>query len=75
MIALHAAVSLAEYFGEQNLEALVLTDLEAMHDVWTVLAELAGQERGARSLLMDPKEEQMVQMQGTVGCSEVGGQV
>ena len=65
---MNAAMSLAEYFGEQGGEAMVLCDFEAMSDVWNVLAELAGQERGARNLLMDPREEEMVQMQGTAGC-------
>eukprot|EP00439_Symbiodinium_sp_Y106_P004028 s6491_g1.t1 len=43
-----------------------------MSDVWNVLAEIAGQERSARGLLVDPKEEQWVQMQGTVIRESIG---
>ena len=72
MIAINAATAFAEYFGEEGGEGVVLCDFEAMHDVWNVLAELAGQERAARGLLMDPKEEQWVQMQGTVIRESIG---
>lgn len=72
MIAINAAAAFAEYFGEEGGEGVVLCDFEAMHDVWNVLAELAGQERAARGLLMDPKEEQWVQMQGTVIRESIG---
>jgi len=73
MIAINAAISFAEYFGcEEESEALVLCDFEAMSDVWNVLAEIAGQERSARGLLVDPKEEQWVQMQGTVIRESIG---
>eukprot|EP00913_Durusdinium_trenchii_P030681 g28735.t1 len=79
MIACNAAMTLAEYFGEEGGEGVMLCDFEAMHDVWNILAEMAGQERSARGLIVDPKdshascwfqfqyqEEQWVQMQGTV---------
>lgn len=72
MIATNAAISFAEYFGYEEGEALVLCDFEAMSDVWNVLAEIAGQERSARGLLVDPKEEQWVQMQGTVIRESIG---
>jgi len=71
MIATNAAIAFAEHVCEEG-EAMVLCDFEAMHDVWNVLAEIAGQERSARGLLVDPKEEQWVQMQGTVVRESIG---
>ncbi|CAJ1424092.1 unnamed protein product [Effrenium voratum] len=72
MIAVNAAMALGEHFEEEDGEAVVLCDLEAHHDVWTELADLAGQERSARGLLMDPKEEKWIQMQGTVIRESIG---
>eukprot|EP00931_Biecheleriopsis_adriatica_P088910 TRINITY_DN63134_c0_g1_i1.p1 TRINITY_DN63134_c0_g1~~TRINITY_DN63134_c0_g1_i1.p1 ORF type:complete len:694 (-),score=163.03 TRINITY_DN63134_c0_g1_i1:31-2112(-) len=66
MLALNAAMAFAEYFCEADGEAMVLCEFLSMHNVWNVLADVAGKEREARGILLDPKEEEWVQMQGTV---------
>ncbi|CAE8620585.1 unnamed protein product [Polarella glacialis] len=66
MIALSAALSFAESFSEKDGEALVLGEFESMHRVWNALADVAGQERQAKGILVDPADSNWVDMAGTI---------
>lgn len=66
VVALNAAMAFAENFCEKAGEAVVVCELEPMHRVWNVLADFAGKERQAKGILVDPKEDSWVKMEGTI---------
>lgn len=66
MIAMHAAMSLAQEFSDEFGDATVVMELWPMMQVWLTLANVAGEERASRGLTVDPQDENWVDMEGTI---------
>jgi len=66
VIAMNAAVAIAESFDDLDGEAAVVVDLEPMHRVWNELAEAASKDR------VGPlDEDQFVEVDGTLISSSI----
>jgi len=66
MVAMNAAVAFAEHFNDKNGEALVVMEFEPQSRVWAILSDAAGEERRAKGIIVNPKDEAWVQMEGTI---------
>jgi len=66
VIAMNAAVAIAEAFNDKDGEAAVVLDLEPMHRVWNELAEAAMKDRGEFEV-----EDEFVEMDGTLIQSSI----
>lgn len=66
MLAMHAAMALAEEFSEEFGDAVVVMEFWPMMQVWLQLANVAGEERASRGLSIDPEDENWVEMEGTI---------
>merc|ERR1719188_485576 len=66
VIAMNAAVAIAEAFNDEDGEAAVVLDLEPMHRVWNELAEAASKDRD------EPEDEdKFIEMDGTLIASSI----